>query len=80
MNGALRAFQNALNVTGNNVANVNTPGYSRQAVHFNEIDPTQEGNLSIGNGVSAELHRDTGHEEMDRLVGIPDVEIWMEHQ
>ncbi len=28
--GALRTHQIALNVTGNNIANVNTPGYSRQ--------------------------------------------------
>ncbi len=29
---ALLAQQRAINVTGNNIANVNTPGYSRQRV------------------------------------------------
>jgi flagellar hook-associated protein 1 FlgK len=53
MNSALRAFQRALDVTGNNVSNVNTPGYSRQAVRFTQMDPTREGNVFIGNGVSA---------------------------
>src|SRR5689334_16524511 len=53
MNGALRAFQRALDITGNNVANVNTQGYSRQRVNFTEMDPTREGNSFIGNGVSA---------------------------
>jgi hypothetical protein len=33
---------------------------------------------NLGNGFSAELHRAIGHEEMDRLVGIPDIELWME--
>ncbi len=28
---------------------------------------------NLGNGFSAELHRAIGHEEMDRLIGIPDV-------
>ena len=35
---------------------------------------------NLGNGFSAELHRAIGHEEMDRLVGIPDVEVRMERQ
>jgi flagellar hook-associated protein FlgK len=30
--GALFSQQRAINVTGNNIANVNTPGYSRQRV------------------------------------------------
>ena len=35
---------------------------------------------NLGNGLSAELHRPIGHEEMDRLIGIPDVEVRMERQ
>jgi hypothetical protein len=35
---------------------------------------------NLGNGFSAELHRAIGHEEMDRLIGIPDVEVWMERK
>ncbi|HWA83598.1 MAG TPA: flagellar hook-associated protein FlgK [Fimbriimonadaceae bacterium] len=53
MNGALRAFQRALNVTGNNISNVNTAGYSRQIAQFTEADPTTDGGVMIGNGVSA---------------------------
>jgi len=33
---ALQANQGALNVTTNNIANVNTPGYSRQVAILNE--------------------------------------------
>jgi len=35
---------------------------------------------NLGNGFSAELHRTIGHEEMDRLIGIPDVKVRMERQ
>lgn len=52
MNGALRAFQRALDITGNNVSNVNTQGYSRQSIQFSEVEPTRDGNAFIGNGVS----------------------------
>jgi hypothetical protein len=33
---------------------------------------------NLGNSLSAEPHRPIGHEEMDRLIGIPDVELWIE--
>lgn len=36
---ALRSFQRAMDVTGQNVANINTPGYSRQTVDFASSDP-----------------------------------------
>src|SRR5690348_11293270 len=52
MSGALRAFQRALDVTGNNVSNVNTQGYSRQSVQLNEAIPTLDGNHFLGNGVN----------------------------
>ena len=35
---------------------------------------------NLGNGFSPELHRAIGHEEMDRFIGIPDVEARMERQ
>jgi len=35
---------------------------------------------NLGDGFSAKLHRAIGHEEMDRLIGIPDVEVRMERQ
>jgi flagellar hook-associated protein 1 len=36
---ALRSFQRALDVTGNNLANVNTAGYTRQTVEFGQSQP-----------------------------------------
>ena len=45
--GALRTHQIALNVTGNNIANVNTPGYSRQRAGITTA-PTVNG---LGTGV-----------------------------
>jgi flagellar hook-associated protein 1 FlgK len=49
----LLAFQRALDTTSHNIANANTPGYSRQQVEFfsNPADATGSG--WVGNGVSA---------------------------
>ncbi|WP_322853374.1 flagellar hook-associated protein FlgK [Marinobacter sp. X15-166B] len=46
--------QTALNTTGNNIANVNTPGYSRQEVVFDTQPgkPTGAGNLGTGVNIS----------------------------
>ncbi len=52
---ALRSYQRALEITGHNMANVNTAGYSRQAIDFAQQDPTTfflTRPLSLGNGVS----------------------------
>lgn len=52
---ALRSFQRALDVTGHNIANVNTRGYSRQTVDFVQTDPTyfyNGGRQALGTGVS----------------------------
>lgn len=46
------AEQNALEVTSNNIANANTPGYSRQVPDFVENPPLTLGNLQFGEGVS----------------------------
>ncbi len=48
---ALIANQTALHVTGNNVANVNTEGYSRQTVEFNEMPGVNSIYGRLGNGV-----------------------------
>jgi flagellar hook-associated protein 1 FlgK len=48
---ALVAFQRALSVTGNNIANANTDGYSRQRVELASRPPQAFGNGFIGNGV-----------------------------
>jgi flagellar hook-associated protein 1 FlgK len=47
----LAAEQAALEVTANNVANVNTPGYSRQTPQLAAGDPIVSGNLTLGTGV-----------------------------
>jgi flagellar hook-associated protein 1 len=51
---SLLADTGALQVTSNNIANANTPGYSRQVPVFQEAAPTNDGNLSVGNGVVLE--------------------------
>jgi flagellar hook-associated protein 1 len=50
--GALVAEQDALNVTANNVANTNTPGYSRQRPDLVASDPVVIGQLTFGTGVT----------------------------
>ncbi|WMJ69128.1 flagellar hook-associated protein FlgK [Stenotrophomonas sp. 24(2023)] len=47
---ALLAFQRALATTSHNVANINTPGYSRQKVDFATADPQNYGWGDVGNG------------------------------
>lgn len=58
---ALRAFQRSLDTTGNNIANVNTAGYSRQVVELAPTDPGHEYArklLTIGSGVNiSEINR-----------------------
>lgn len=49
---ALQAQQLALEVTRNNIANVNTPGYSRQRAQIVENTPTRIGNLVMGRGAT----------------------------
>ena len=50
--GALQADRGAIEVTSNNIANVNTAGYSREQVNLSENPPVQVGNLLFGTGVS----------------------------
>ena len=49
--GALHAQQAGLQTTTNNVANLNTPGYSRQRPILEEADPVLQSGLAIGQGV-----------------------------
>lgn len=48
---ALQAFQSAISVTGNNVANASTPGYARENVDLVTGVPQSNGSASIGSGV-----------------------------
>jgi flagellar hook-associated protein 1 FlgK len=49
--GAMLADQAALDTTSNNIANANTPGYSRQTVNFEETPPVEYGGQLFGTGV-----------------------------
>jgi flagellar hook-associated protein 1 FlgK len=48
---SLRALQRALDTTAHNIANVSTPGYSRQRVEFQTRQPSVVGASWVGNGV-----------------------------
>ena len=49
--GSLLTDQGAIETTSNNIANVNTPGYSRQRPDLEETPPIQIGGLNFGTGV-----------------------------
>lgn len=49
--GGLQAQQAGLQTTTNNVANLNTPGYSRERPILEEADPVVQGNVAFGGGV-----------------------------
>jgi flagellar hook-associated protein 1 FlgK len=51
---ALLVQQSALQVATNNIANANTPGYSREVLDLAENPPLPQGSLWFGTGVSAE--------------------------
>jgi len=50
---ALLAQQKGIEVTGHNIANVNTPGYSRQKVNMQASAPTMTSQGLVGTGVTA---------------------------
>lgn len=49
---ALNANQTGINITGQNISNVNTPGYSRRRVQLTEGNPINIGGYTIGTGVT----------------------------
>ena len=49
---ALDVNQGALDATSNNIANANTPGYSREVVDLSEQTPVVFGNITYGTGVT----------------------------
>ena len=49
--GSMLAEQGAIETTSNNIANVNTPGYSRQRANLAEISPLEIGSITFGTGV-----------------------------
>jgi flagellar hook-associated protein 1 FlgK len=60
---ALLADQDALNVTANNVANQNTPGYTREVVNFQSVDAVTLSGLTVGSGVTV-----TATSQRDRVL------------
>jgi flagellar hook-associated protein 1 FlgK len=50
----LQAFQRAISVTGHNISNANTDGYTRQRVELGTRPPSFTGQGFIGNGVQVE--------------------------
>ena len=49
---SLQAQSLELQVTDNNIANANTAGYSRETVSLSEAAPSQDGSVTVGNGVN----------------------------
>ena len=63
---ALTVQQKGIYVTGNNIANVNTPGYSRQRLNLSSDVPLNTGIGPVGTGVTAnEIER-----VYDRFLGV----------
>jgi flagellar hook-associated protein 1 FlgK len=62
-NGALDAFQAALNIIANDTANVSTPGYTNEVPQWQANDPVTIGDTSYGTGVTM-----TGGESQRDLV------------
>jgi flagellar hook-associated protein 1 FlgK len=48
---ALQAFQQAIEVTSNNVANASTPGYDEESIDLTAAPPQEAGSVPIGAGV-----------------------------
>jgi flagellar hook-associated protein 1 FlgK len=63
---ALTAQQLGLEVTGNNIANVNTAGYARRTIDFAAVKP--ESSLSAGNGVEVQGIRSIRDRLLERRV------------
>jgi flagellar hook-associated protein 1 FlgK len=49
---ALQAFQAAISVTSNNIANANTPGYAKESIDLTTAPPQSSGAISVGDGVT----------------------------
>lgn len=65
---ALMAQRLGLDVTSNNIANVNTPGYSRRSALLSETYPNTLGGKFIGSGVMAERLRTYREDFFDREI------------
>ncbi len=52
---ALLTQQKAIDITGNNIANVNTPGYSRQRLTIKQNSPVRVDNQTMSTGVTTDI-------------------------
>jgi flagellar hook-associated protein 1 FlgK len=66
--GALDAASGALQITNNNIANANTPGYSRETVVLTEAAPTETNGVSTGNGVVLDGYQSVRDELVQRQI------------
>jgi len=72
---ALQAMQMAMNTAGHNLANINTPGYSRQRVNLAATEPLLlEGvrTLFVGSGVRVD--------SIQRIRDQPSTCPWLDHR
>ena len=65
---SLLAEQGALDLTTNNIANVNTPGYTREVPVLSEAPATQEANYAMGNGVVLEKYQSIRDQILEQQV------------
>ena len=65
---SLLADTGALQATNNNIANANTPGYTRQVPVFQEAAPSSNGDLSAGNGVDLVRYQSVRDELLQRQI------------
>jgi flagellar hook protein FlgE len=70
----LQAFQRAVDITANNVANANTAGFKPQSAQFKESTPSGSGvslsNGSAGAGVAADPSAPSGTDLSNELVDL----------
>lgn len=65
---ALAAQRLGLDVTGNNIANVNTPNFSRRVANLSETDPKLTTTGFIGTGVLVDTLRTFREEFFDKEI------------
>ncbi len=65
---ALLAQRFGLDVTSNNIANVNTPGYSRRSAVINETSPIKSNGQYVGTGSQVGLLRNFRQELLDKEI------------
>ena len=65
---SLNAASGSLQATNNNIANVNTPGYTREVPILEEMAPVNEGNFSAGRGVELEGYRSVRDELLQNQI------------